>query len=268
MLLLAVVYAATATDIDTLVCATNVTVQGTNVPNDDPDAEPKWEMSETTIPVEFDITDTDLDELHYLKIDTTEVTVTGYQSDRETTVGKVLTWADLLAGSAIAEQPRDYTGCQVVGCDGFKLATLPFMQLFNQTVKYLVFSFTLNFYPVTTQAANRVQTAPPAGSKLEGTTVVGLNLTATRAIFNRAFGLTSASSSSSTLSTGAIVGIAAGSVAGLVLICLALYACNSQKRETYMATTERMAGKPAATVTARYGNAHVRPGRSSSRISI
>lgn len=236
-----------------LICALNITFDGTNVPDETPGVNPSYQLSATTIPVVFPLTDPLLANTYYVQIDTTTVFVTAYQADHVTQAGSTLAWADLLTGSAIAVQPSKFTGCAVQGCDGFTLATVPFLALWNNTAIYFVISANLNFYGNSTTAAVvpssgafwtlgvQTQTAPPSGAVLIGSVPTTVNLTASAAMRSAAFGSTTSSSS---LSTGAIVGIAVGSVAGFAIIALLIYCYCSSKGSDYQKTDGRPAGRP------------------------
>lgn len=225
---------ATVVSINELICDTNITMQETNVEDSDPTINPSWQISATTIPVQFSISDSTLDSLFYLVMDTTTVSVEAFFKDGSTQVGSTQTWSDLLLGQAIAVLPTAYTGCSVIGCDGFKLDAVNFLQLFPKNATYFTFSAVLKYYGNTTVPSSSAavgwvtqalslggagqfkgMSAPPASAPFIGSTVAVVNLTATASVVNQAF---PSASSSSALSTGAIAGIVVASVVFLLIV--------------------------------------------------
>jgi hypothetical protein len=245
-LLLLLFVAGQATLLDELICATNITFADTNVPDETPNVNPAYRLTDKTLDVTFALTDTALAEIYWVQIDTATVAVTAYSAEQEQ-LDDPLSWADLLAGDAILVQPGKFTGCPNRGCDGFTLASVPFLALWNSTAKYFLFSTILHFYGNSSTVSSSatlfstpVQTAPPSsGSVLVGSVLAATNLTATQSLRDAAFG---ASSSSSTLSAGAIAGIAVGAAAFVVLLIIIFWNCRESRTRDYTRTDGRRAG--------------------------
>lgn len=248
-----------------LICATNITLSDINVPNDVATANPAATLTDTLTPVIFEIADKTLQNLYYVQIDTTTVTAEAFLSDGVTQTGNTQSYAEMFTGGAIAQTPKTFDGCAVIGCDGFELDSVAFLQLFPSNATYFSLSATLDYYGnasssssvgFSTLGVGKVQTAP-AGTTLVGTTVATMNLTASSSVQNSAF----PGSSSSTLwcgltSSGGCDGVAVAiAVAGVLLLGFMYWLCQEMsrnRRKDMMATRDRMAG--TADVGARYAN--------------
>jgi hypothetical protein len=240
LLLIAFICGATAVTLDDLLCATNITANGVNVP-DESALLPLITMSKQVSTSVFEITDTSLAAQVFVNIVKSSISFTPYDYLDDVT-GSVLLLADVL--TAVTFGPGAYPGCvDVTGCDGIQFDGIVFRKLFPSNTSYVVFACKLQYSsdgPVTAMSPFMTLGIAPK-TQTVGDTILGTSdFVSTNISFPATITPTAgAASSSTTLSAGAWAGIGVAIFVALIPIVALIWCMHGEMSGKNTSTRKR-----------------------------